>query len=65
MTIPSDIEVFHAVYEQHFLRTFASSLRCCWIEDLDNVMFRKINIKYVLLTNANFNFVLVHEFEYQ
>jgi hypothetical protein len=65
MTIPSDIQVFCAAYEQYFWWPFASILCCCMIEKLDKVTFRKINIKYVLLTNANFNLALVHEFKYQ
>jgi hypothetical protein len=52
MTNSYDIQVLRAAYEQHFLKLFLLILCCCRIED-------------ALLTNANFNLALVHEFEYQ
>jgi hypothetical protein len=65
MAIPSDIQVFCAAYELHFLRPFESILCCTRIKFFDKVMFRKINVKYVLLTNANLNLVLAHELKHQ
>jgi hypothetical protein len=38
---------------------------CSRIEKLDKVMCRKINISFVLLTNANSNLEFAHELKYQ
>jgi hypothetical protein len=65
MTIPSDIQVFFAAYELHFLRPFASILCCSRIENVDKVTFRKIDIKFVLLTNTNLKLVMAHKLRNQ
>jgi hypothetical protein len=65
MTTPSDIQVFCAAYELHFLRPFASVLGCSMIKKLDKVTSRKINISFVLLRNNILNLVMAHKFKNQ